>query len=89
MNYITRLQADVAAKDAEIAALRAGLEDFRTYLLTSPKFGNRPAGSLVSTLDRDGMPIPPAHETAERVDWISISEAVGRLRAIEATDGEG
>lgn len=85
-NYIRGLQAQLEAARAEAAALRAAVAEFRIYLLTSPKFGNRDVAA--SAWDGDGLPVWPAAEPAERVDWISTSEAVLRLQAIESVGTE-
>lgn len=77
-NYIQKLQEQVERDAKEIAALREGTRHFREYLATNPKFGNRPP----VVLSFGGMPLKFSEES-DRVDWISISEAIGRLRAIE------
>jgi hypothetical protein len=73
-NYIHVLRAKAEAAEAEVRALREQLNDFRIYLSTSPKFGNR------DVLDADGLPTMPP---AERMDWIATSDVLNRLRAIE------
>lgn len=80
-NYITALKAAIACKDAEIAAMRRELNDFRIFLSTSPKFGNRPA--IGDFRDRDGLQVPPPAEPAERLDWIATKDVLNRIRDIE------
>jgi hypothetical protein len=81
MNYIAKLKAENAAAEAHIKALELEIADLRTYLLTSPKFGNQPP------LDSDGLPIAVAAPT-ERLDWIATSEVLNRLTAIVAIGRE-
>jgi hypothetical protein len=73
MNYIHQLRAEVAALQAELAALDEGIDDFRIFVLTNPKFGARPP------CDADGLPSP---EPGERLDWIATGDVARRLMAI-------
>jgi hypothetical protein len=73
MNYILQLRSEVAALQAQLAALEAGLDDFRIFVLTNPKFGARPLH------DADGLPLP---EPGERLDWIATGDVARRLTAI-------
>lgn len=73
MNYIARLQANERQSEAHTQALLDGIHEFRAFLATSPKFGNRPL------FDTDGLPTP---EPTERLDWISTGDVLARLQAI-------
>lgn len=73
MNYIFQLRARLAAQEARIQALEEEINDFRIFVLTHPKFGNRPL------LDADGLPLP---QPDERLDWIATGDVARRLTAI-------
>jgi hypothetical protein len=73
MNYIHQLRAKVAALQQQVVNLEEGLDDFRIFVLTSPKFGARPP------YDADGLPYP---ESGERLDWIATGDVARRLMAI-------
>jgi hypothetical protein len=73
MNYIHQLRAEVAALQQQVVNLEKGLDDFRIFVLTNPKFGARPP------YDADGLLYP---ESGERLDWIATSDVARRLMAI-------
>jgi hypothetical protein len=73
MNHIAKLQSEAARQKARADALESGLHDMWVYLTSNPKFGWRPV------VDGDGLPVA---EPAERMDWISVSEAATRLNEI-------
>jgi hypothetical protein len=73
MNYIRQLRAEMAVLQAQLAVLDEGIDDFRIFVLTNPKFGARPL------VDSDGLPVP---ESGERLDWIATGDVARRLVAI-------
>ena len=75
MNYIHQLRAEVMALQAERDALHEGIDDFRIFVLTNPKFGARPL------VDADGLPLSLS-APGERLDWIATGDVARRLEAI-------
>jgi len=66
MNYILRLQSDIAAAQAEIAAKAAVVQEFRAHLL-GPKFN----GTHLDGSRRDWIAIADVHS------WVSRLLAAG------------
>ena len=78
MNYIHQLRAERSALQAELDALEDGIDAFRIFVLTNPKFGARPLLYRRAAFSR----------ARRRLDWIATGDVARRLKAIREAAGK-